>query len=208
MERLNEKDLEIEEAVRLSWVRVVDAVSLLWADNPKLHDLGAVSAAITRYGLRIPPNFDANLPNVSGGQGAIVDGNGRIEALARMEQAGQPLPRGVALDGEGAWCVPLGVGLDAEDKGQAEAFALDANSLVMAGGAFTVFDVAKLWDEGRYAALLERLGQDGALPESVDGDSLDALREWMADEPPEEFPEYGEDIEVEHECPKCGYKWS
>lgn len=25
---------------------------------------------------------------------------------------------------------------------------------------------------------------------------------------PEEFPEYGDDIETEHECPKCGYTWS
>jgi hypothetical protein len=27
-------------------------------------------------------------------------------------------------------------------------------------------------------------------------------------EPPEDFAEYGEDIETEHCCPKCGYKWS
>lgn len=27
-------------------------------------------------------------------------------------------------------------------------------------------------------------------------------------ESPEDFKEYGEDIETEHCCPKCGYKWS
>lgn len=26
--------------------------------------------------------------------------------------------------------------------------------------------------------------------------------------PPEEFKEYGDDIETEHRCPKCGYSWS
>ena len=26
--------------------------------------------------------------------------------------------------------------------------------------------------------------------------------------PPEDFPEYDEDIETEHRCPKCGYDWS
>jgi len=26
--------------------------------------------------------------------------------------------------------------------------------------------------------------------------------------PPDEFAEYGDDIETEHECPKCGYRWS
>jgi hypothetical protein len=27
-------------------------------------------------------------------------------------------------------------------------------------------------------------------------------------DPPEIFQEYGEDIETEHTCPKCGYQWS
>lgn len=26
--------------------------------------------------------------------------------------------------------------------------------------------------------------------------------------PPEDFAEYGENIQTEHSCPKCGYKWS
>jgi hypothetical protein len=26
--------------------------------------------------------------------------------------------------------------------------------------------------------------------------------------PPEEFGEYGEDIQTEHRCPRCGYVWS
>lgn len=27
-------------------------------------------------------------------------------------------------------------------------------------------------------------------------------------DPPDEFPEVDENIETEHECPKCGYEWS
>ena len=27
-------------------------------------------------------------------------------------------------------------------------------------------------------------------------------------EAPEEFKEFGEDVETDHQCPKCGYKWS
>jgi ParB-like chromosome segregation protein Spo0J len=27
-------------------------------------------------------------------------------------------------------------------------------------------------------------------------------------EPPAEFPEFNEQIDVQHQCPKCGYKWS
>jgi ParB-like chromosome segregation protein Spo0J len=35
------------------------------------------------------------------------------------------------------------------------------------------------------------------------------LEKIMYDElNPQEFDSYGENIETEHECPKCGYKWS
>ena len=48
--------------------------------------------------------------------------------------------------------------------------------------------------------------------------SSEDLTAWFAElgreaniivpEPPDEFPEIDEGIEVDHECPKCGYKWS
>jgi hypothetical protein len=34
------------------------------------------------------------------------------------------------------------------------------------------------------------------------------LDEGMDDSPPDDFGEVDEDIDTEHECPKCGYKWS
>jgi ParB-like chromosome segregation protein Spo0J len=33
-------------------------------------------------------------------------------------------------------------------------------------------------------------------------------RDAEAPSPPGEFPEVGEDVETEHSCPKCGYRWS
>ena len=43
----------------------------------------------------------------------------------------------------------------------------------------------------------------------------DMLNEWglevpteEEEEPPTDFSEYNESIDTEHECPKCGYKWS
>jgi ParB-like chromosome segregation protein Spo0J len=81
-------------------------------------------------------------------------------------------------------------------------------------------------EERLVLATLDPLGalaeQDGpALTALLDGVSVDdlALRALL-DElgasatapaevmPPAEFPEYGEDIETEHTCPKCGYAWS
>jgi hypothetical protein len=33
-------------------------------------------------------------------------------------------------------------------------------------------------------------------------------QEAVSPHPPEEFPAYGEAIETDHRCPKCGYQWS
>ena len=37
---------------------------------------------------------------------------------------------------------------------------------------------------------------------------IELLGSDMLVEPPEDFPEYDEDISTEHRCPKCGYEWS
>lgn len=41
-------------------------------------------------------------------------------------------------------------------------------------------------------------------------DELSAMRTELQDQPaaPDDFPEVDENIETEHECPKCGYQWS
>jgi len=50
-------------------------------------------------------------------------------------------------------------------------------------------------DDEELQKLLDKLAEDAKIP----GADID---------PPDDFPEVDEDIEVEHECPKCGYKWS
>lgn len=52
---------------------------------------------------------------------------------------------------------------------------------------------------------LHNFGIDVALT----GFDAGELEKIMYDElNPEQFDSYGEDIETNHECPKCGYKWS
>lgn len=52
---------------------------------------------------------------------------------------------------------------------------------------------------------LHKFGMDVALT----GFDAGELEKIMYDElNPEQFDSYGEDIETNHECPKCGYKWS
>jgi hypothetical protein len=63
----------------------------------------------------------------------------------------------------------------------------------------------------------ERLGEIIAeikvkAPDLIEPLNLDTLvvsvPEMVLPAPPEDFPEFGEDIETNHSCPKCGYEWS
>ena len=157
----------------------------LWDRNAKRHDIGALVASIERHGFQDPPKYSAAL-NV--GAGGIVEGNGRGEALAMMKGSGEKPPRGVVARGDN-WLVPVLFGNDFDSQRRAEAYAVDHNNSVMLGGDFTAFDMAGLWDEEGYKALLADLAQAEELPVSVTGEDLDALLAGLgADEPPEETP--------------------
>jgi len=62
-------------------------------------------------------------------------------------------------------------------------------------------DLSEFFPDDKLNELLEQLGKGesfGNTEPKEDGNP----------ESPEDFKEYGEDIETEHCCPKCGYKWS
>jgi hypothetical protein len=145
-----------------------------WPRNVKRHDIGALVESIRRYGFVDPPKFDGTL-------GALVYGNGRDEALEWMRAQGDDPPRGVKVDTDGMWLMPVKVGIDAPSEAEAEALALDHNNLTMAGGDFTAWDMSKLWGEG-YTDILASLATSDALPITVDGDALDGLLRGMADD--------------------------
>lgn len=60
------------------------------------------------------------------------------------------------------------------------------------------------------AALLELLGSVTATDDAVQRvvQFLAEQHTTAAVEPPAEFPEYGDDIETQYECPSCHYAWS
>jgi hypothetical protein len=150
-----------------------------WDRNAKLHDLGALVASIERHGFRDPPAFDAAL---NGGEGGVVEGNGRGEALTLICAEGRPAPRGVVVEG-GDWLVPVIFGLDAPSQAAAEAYGVAHNNLTLAGGDFTALDIAGLWEPAGYAALLEDLAQQGEIPVGLDGEDVDALLRELAGAP-------------------------
>ena len=156
------------ELLSVRYIRVQDAI--LWDENSKLHDIGGLIVSIEEHGFRDPPAWDSEL-------GAIVEGNGRITALQMMERQGRQIPRGVALDDQERWCVPVLFGLDAESRIAATRYGIDHNNLTMAGGDFTVWDVARMWDTEQYIITLDHLANKGDMPVSLDFDDLQLLKD-------------------------------
>ena len=109
----------------------------------------------------------------------------------------------VAPDGD--WLIPVVRGISFDSPEEAEAYLLADNKLTTLGG----------WDD----SMLNDMIQDAIAPGGVglvgtgfSQEEIDALVESvMGDhnaEPPEDFDEYGEDIDVDFKCPKCGHAWS
>lgn len=174
-----------------------------WDRNAKKHDLGALAESIERYGFKDPPAFD---PALNTGTGGIVEGNGRAECLAWMQQQKRPLPRGIGYsEATDEWLMPVLFGVDAPSQAAAEAYAIDHNNLTMAGGDYTALDMSRMWGEG-YTDVLVSLAQFDELPVTLDTESLDLLVFL----PDVEFKEYNESVENDVKyctCPNCGHKF-
>lgn len=185
--------LEFNDPPRVVWLRVQDAANLLWRDNPKLHNVGGLCQSMVQSGYKEPAVYSAKLFRVGQPEtdeeplGAFQVGNGRLEALARLEVGGDAdLPRGLATRTDtGAWAVWVVAGTDAKSRAMAEAYAIDSNLLAMTGGDYSALDMSRMWRERDYLELLEQLARHDAMPVSADGDDLDLLKRVLADAPPE-----------------------
>jgi ParB-like chromosome segregation protein Spo0J len=113
--------------------------------------------------------------------GAIIAGHGRV--LAAVELGFGDVPVMVAQ----GWSEP-----------QKRAYALADNQLALNAG----------WDMDVLAEELRGL-KDWDFDLSLTGFDAEKITELMNGEaPPEEFTEFGENIEVTHTCPQCGFRWS
>lgn len=125
----------------------------------------------------------------------IGAGHGRQAAALLILSRGERLP---TPDGE---TIPTII-LSGLSEDQWRAYVLADNKLALNA----------TWDADILAAELRAL-EGGTADLSLTGFSeaeLDELlRETLdAAQAPEAFPEFDEDIETEHKCPKCGYAWS
>lgn len=177
-------NVNFKDAPRLILIPVQDAAKLIWKENPKLHDIESVMASIARHGWQELPKLDSQLENMLGTKGAFKAGNGRVEALAKMEAEGLQLPRGIGKHKEsGAWVVPVLAGTDEASADLAASYAIDSNNLTLLGGDATIIDTIKLYNKNEYLRLLEKTVLSGAAPVSVEEEDYQAILDHATQAP-------------------------
>ena len=172
-----------------------------WDDNPKLHDLGALRRSIETHGFGDPPKFDAT-------PGGLVYGNGRTEALELMFRDGCEPPRGIAVQDDGVWAVPVIFGVDAESKSAAVAFAIDHNNLTLLGGGLGFTDILAMWDEQGLQKVLQDTPDATDLLASLDGDDLASLLDGPDFDPVGADEQSRLDRKKTVCCPECGHEFT
>lgn len=168
--------------------RLIDSLTP-YEDNPRTHtqeQIDKLAVLMKKYGFH-----DSHAIAIDE-DGIVIWGHGRIEAARKA----------------GLEDVPVEVlpGLSESDK---SALRIADNGIA---------EQSK-WDLSLLAKEMEELEKDGYNLEflALDESLLDELAGVFDSEKsgeagdadaPDDFNEYDEDIETEHECPKCGYKWS
>ena len=177
--KISPASVEIGDRLQLIYVKVSDLSK--WERNPKKHDLPSLIESFKQHGFKDPPKWEDIL-------GGLVEGNGRFEALQQMEAAGEDLPRGILKErSTGNWCAPVLIGVEAKSVRAAEAYAIDHNNLVLAGGRFSSLEVAELWDED-YAELVKEIVESGEEFASISAADLRDLEKLIIDDELEADP--------------------
>jgi hypothetical protein len=128
--------------------------------------------------------------------------------------------RPILVDGRGIVLAGNGTLTAARELGWTQIQILRTNLTGSEATAYAIADnrtaeVAE-WDSAALAEVLNALRAEDADLADASGFSLNELAALVSGDPPtsespespDEFPEYGDDIQTEHQCPKCGYQWS
>lgn len=108
--------------------------------NPKEHDIGVIIQSIKRFGFNAP--LIRNEANEK-----LVAGHGRLEALIKMFKAKYMTPKGILVDEDNMWLVPVLTGLSFENEEEALSYLIADNKLTEAGG----------WDQGKLLQMLKAI---------------------------------------------------
>lgn len=159
-----------ERTLYISYDRLDELAKKFHPENPKGHDLQALSDSFDRFGF-IDPTV------VNDTTGNVIAGHGRVEALLLAMARGESPPHGVQVGEDGTWLVPVVHGPEL-DKDDARAYLVAANRLVELGG----------WNERALARLLENLASSVTGLEGIGFSvaELDALVAGLSRHPPAE----------------------
>jgi hypothetical protein len=178
--------------------------------NARIHDEANVRllvGLIERFGWTNPFLVDVQADKlIIAGHGRrfaakeIYDAGGKIYLAPGRDHGGAALPAGTVpgLDCSG-WSAEERQAYNIADNRSAETSAWDLPALQeqlasLAEGGFEFADLG--FEAGDLDAMLAHLADDAG--GSGGGPAT----------PPDQFPEFGDDIQTEHQCPKCAYKWS
>jgi len=162
--------------------QIATADLIPYARNARTHSetqVAQIAGSIQEFGFCNPVLIDAD--------NGIIAGHGRVLAAQRLKLEAVP-------------CLRLSHLTDAQKR----AYVLADNRIALSSG----------WDEEMLANELSDLHAD-EFDMSLLGFDVDELAKLLAfegqpNEPdaPEDFKEVDENIQTDHECPKCGYKFS
>lgn len=163
-------------------------------ENPKDHDVEALSDAMTRFGFTQPILICERT-------GKIAAGHGRLETLEARQHADMTAPRFVPVAEDGTWSAPVIRGWSSLDDEELLAYVIADNRQTELGG----------WKE-LLPDILERvrstdLGLQGV---GFSSDELDDMLAALAPPiPPSGFnPINPDEMSTDYRCPSCSYEWS
>ena len=148
-----------------------------YAHNPKTHP----AEQIEKIAKSIT-EFGFLVPILIDADNSIIAGHGRILAARKL----------------GLKNIPA-VSADHLTDAQIRAYRIADNKLTE-----SAWDIDMLHSE---ITTLQDMEFDLDLTGFDDIELGEMFADALIEEPPEEFPEFDEDIETENVCPKCGYKW-
>ena len=105
---------------KLLWVNIREVKGADY--NPKQHDIGTLHQSMDRFGFIAPL-----IRNEASGK--LVGGHGRIETLRQKFSFKEKAPKGIKVDDDGDWYVPVITGIEFETDAEADAYLIADNRL-------------------------------------------------------------------------------
>lgn len=186
----------IDDRLSLAYEPLDELLASTTPDNPKSHDIPGIQLSIRRRAYNAPVTRDERT-------GRVVAGHGRLEALAGMRAAGEPVPRHIVLSPAGEWMVPVVRGVSFATDDDFYEYLLSDNALTIARG----------WEEQQLAPILERLVTVGVPLAALGHERYDIERVIAAARAADDFAPgtaaEQSDLDKRHpiKCPACGHEF-